>query len=297
MRRRFLGGIKGENNVIHYTSTDNLIIAPNSNDFGSIIINNEMSGNIGTMTFLADITIIGGYTFSNSSRLKSIDIPNSVTSIGDSAFAVCTSLTSIIIPDSVSSIGEDAFYGCTSLPSITIPDSVTSIGAWAFGYCSNLASVYCKPTTPPTSDGGGMFSNNALDRKIYVPAASVEAYKAASYWSDYATDIVGYDFENDTVVGGGNEIEFPVTLVAGDNGELGVKLYNYLIAVLPENTAISCPNDEYGIGEIIIQGWGNAEYLTMRRMGEAGEKHIFISNSKMMEEGNTPTLRSNGFFN
>ena len=39
-----------------------------------------------------------------------------------------------------------------------------------------------------------MFSNNPLNRKIYVPRASVDAYKAAEYWSNYKSDIVGYDF-------------------------------------------------------------------------------------------------------
>ena len=29
---------------------------------------------------------------------------------------------------------------------------------------------------------------------IYVPAESVEAYKSAQYWSDYADYIVGYNF-------------------------------------------------------------------------------------------------------
>jgi hypothetical protein len=31
-----------------------------------------------------------------------------------------------------------------------------------------------------------------LGCKIYVPAQSVEAYKSAPGWSDYATNIVGY---------------------------------------------------------------------------------------------------------
>ena len=30
---------------------------------------------------------------------------------------------------------------------------------------------------------------------IYVPTESVDAYKAAEYWSEYADYIVGYDFE------------------------------------------------------------------------------------------------------
>ena len=46
---------------------------------------------------------------------------------------------------------------------------------------------------PPTGDAY-MFYNNALDLKIYVPAGSVEVYKSASHWIDYADAIVGYDF-------------------------------------------------------------------------------------------------------
>ena len=39
-----------------------------------------------------------------------------------------------------------------------------------------------------------MFDSNASNRKIYVPTESVEAYKSAGYWNDYADAIVGYDF-------------------------------------------------------------------------------------------------------
>lgn len=52
-----------------------------------------------------------------------------------------------------------------------------------------------------------MFDKSASGRKIYVPHNSVSAYKSAEYWSDYASYIVGYDFENGTEIpeGGGNE--------------------------------------------------------------------------------------------
>lgn len=37
-------------------------------------------------------------------------------------------------------------------------------------------------------------SKNAKGSLIYVSTASVEAYKSASYWSSYTSDIEGYDF-------------------------------------------------------------------------------------------------------
>ena len=147
------------------------------------------------------VTEIGDGTFLGCIRLTSITIPNSVTSIGDGAFRDCTRLTSITIPNSVTSIGEYTFYDCRSLTSITIPDSVTEIGYWAFYYCKSLTSVYCKATTPPALGHTFAFDNNGSGRKIYVPYQSLDAYKTATYWSEYADDIVGYDFENDTVVG------------------------------------------------------------------------------------------------
>jgi hypothetical protein len=52
--------------------------------------------------------------------------------------------------------------------------------------------VYCKPKTPPTADH--IFTNCNTDLKIYVPMESVNAYKSADDWSDYADAIVGYNF-------------------------------------------------------------------------------------------------------
>jgi len=159
--------------------------------------------------------------------LTEYTIPNSATSIGDLAFYCCNNLTSVTIPDSVTTIGEMAFaangFGNSSLTTIAIPDSVTSIGSWAFLLCDNLNSVtigksvttigdeafsdcyklsivYCKAANPPAildidmNNKWDAFFANASGRKIFVPRGSVDSYKRAKGWSNYASDIVGYDF-------------------------------------------------------------------------------------------------------
>ena len=170
---------------------------------GELIIDSNALGLYGgqfTKVIIGDsVTSIGDEAFYNCRNLTSVTIPDSVTEIGVNAFCDCCSLASITIPDSVTSIGDYAFRYCTSLTSITIPDSVTSIGKDAFWGCTSLKEVYCKPTTPPTG-GSYMFSYYLhgtyynIGCKIYVPRDSVEAYKTAEYWKNYASDIEGYDF-------------------------------------------------------------------------------------------------------
>ncbi len=145
------------------------------------------------VTFDGDITSIGRNAFKDWDDITSITLPDCVTSIGQYAFNDCDGLASITIPNSVISIGNYAFASCANLASIIIPESVTSIGQYAFNQCLKLTEVYCKGTTPPTG-GTRMFNNNHSKRTIFVPTESVDDYKTATYWKDYAKSIVEFDF-------------------------------------------------------------------------------------------------------
>ncbi|MBR6560983.1 MAG: leucine-rich repeat protein [Alistipes sp.] len=186
---------------IWYTSSDGNIVIPfRTNVFGATIISNEYKDGKGIITFDKNVTEIGAEAFYNCDDLTSVTFPNSTTSIGAYTFAYCDGLTSVTIPNSITEIGVVAYIGCKSLTSVTILNSNTSIGHGAFSKCSSLVDVYCKATTPPTAqfeqyNVWEAFADNAYNRKIYVPAASVDAYKAAIGWSEYANNIVGYDFE------------------------------------------------------------------------------------------------------
>ena len=136
---------------------------------------------------LIDDTKLGAWLFVDCFSLTSVIIPDGVTSIESSVFNSCSGLTSITIPDGVTTIGQTVFADCRSLTSVTIPDSVTSIGAITFVNCSTLTSITVNATTPPTL-GADVF-NSTNNCPIYVPSASVNAYKAATGWSTYASRI------------------------------------------------------------------------------------------------------------
>ncbi len=133
------------------------------------------------------VSAIEGHTFENCSSLSSLIIPESVTLISYYSFSGCINLKTVVLPESVTLISWNAFHNCRSLTSITIPESVSQIWHDAFNGCSSLASVYVLRKDPP--EGGLEMFYNTNDCSIYVPSGSVEAYKSAQYWSDYADRI------------------------------------------------------------------------------------------------------------
>ena len=159
----------------------------------NLYLNNEL---VTDLVIPDSVTKIENAAFYNCKSIISVTIPDGVTSIGNVVFRGCKNLASITIGNTVTSIGDYAFTHCSSLTSVTIPDNVRKIGMEAFYECSSLTSVYCKPTTPPALGNSYVFDYNHSDRKFYVPAGSLNAYKRATNWSKYASAIVGYDFEN-----------------------------------------------------------------------------------------------------
>lgn len=121
-------------------------------------------------------------------KVVEADLTN-ITSIGNYAF-IRTTLEKITIPASVTSIGNYAFGNCTSLTSITIPENITSIGSGTFNGCTNLTEMILMPSTPPA-----LTNTNAISTAttiIKVPSVSVNDYKTATNWSNFASIIVGY---------------------------------------------------------------------------------------------------------
>ena len=132
------------------------------------------------------LTSIGQFAFYYCFDLANINFPNSMTDIGQSAFYFCRSLKSVVIPDNVTSVGTGAFYNCFSLESLTIGSGVQTFGWNAFENTYALKTVICKIVEVPVVQfyfSGTVFA----DATLYVPAESIEEYKADYTWGKFGT--------------------------------------------------------------------------------------------------------------
>lgn len=158
-------------------------------------------------TISSSVTTIEYSAFDGCNALTSLTIPNGVRNMPLYMCRNCWDLSTTNIPDGATAIREGAYLDCLSLMNITIPSTVTVIGNNAFRTSSwtssnptnyqkmqNIATgrtVTILAETPPTL-GDGVFGivtggSDIATYPIYVPANSVNAYKAA--WTQYANRI------------------------------------------------------------------------------------------------------------
>jgi len=153
-----------------------------------------------SVVFPNSLTSVGGCI--NSSNLKSVTFGNSIVIIDKNSFYNCKRLTSVDFPNTLVEIRETAFYG-TDLKAVTIPNSVKKIGYGAFTQNCELKSVTCLAVNPPELYLDDLDNLNhpiytvlyyrflSSPETIRVPSQSVQAYKTADGWSQYADIIVG----------------------------------------------------------------------------------------------------------
>jgi hypothetical protein len=137
--------------------------------------------------------------FSQCKNLISVDMSaaTGLTEIGRNAFAYCRKLANIAFPPNLTSIGNSAFTYCDGsaitnpLPSeilteIELPGTLVVIGYGAFEGCDDLTTLTLRAETPPTLGQYALSRSQIYLQHIYVPAATVEVYKANGDWSAYA---------------------------------------------------------------------------------------------------------------
>ena len=141
---------------------------------------------------------IAGSTFSNCSKLSSVNIPNSVAYICNSAFYGCIGLRSVIIPYDVISIEERAFYNCVELDSVNcMNENPLPIAYNTFAF--NNSDNYNSP-----------LPNNAT---LFVPYGSKEKYMEVEGWTSFKNieEMPGaYFIVPDTTILSGSSLSLPI---------------------------------------------------------------------------------------
>ena len=159
---------------------------------------------------LSDITPAAGY-FKNCKRLLGAVTLNSTAQLTNAVFASsgisqfyamsasikhnsdfgpledCLNLVRVELPNT-SNVASATMCNNKLLALVILGANVTSIESRAMDNCPALARVVVKASTPPTLASNALQGTSALTG-IYVPDASVEAYKTATNWSAFA-DII-----------------------------------------------------------------------------------------------------------
>ena len=142
---------------------------------------------LGEITTIANGTGDSTGSFAMCQNLKYIKFPSTLEYIGNHSFRKCTALENITGLVGIHELAAASFYGCSSLKNADLGAGVIAINYRAFEGCSAMLNIVCRATTPPTLTTPTPFPTNNCP--IYVPDASLEAYKTAVNWSAYADRI------------------------------------------------------------------------------------------------------------
>lgn len=129
-----------------------------------------------------------GAVFSYCKKLKNVKLHDEISYIGEDTFLYCESLESFAFPKAITSVQDNFFSNCTKIKHIELKENVREIRSNVIYNCKNLESIVCRAVTPPRL-WSGAFERANDTFKIYVPSQSVEAYKSAAEWSNYADRI------------------------------------------------------------------------------------------------------------
>ena len=157
------------------------------------------------------VTTIGDYAFYKT-NITSLDCPN-VTRMTEGACFSCDNLETVNFPK-LKNMGASAFLRCTNLRSAVFPElesgvirafgnnnelvsadlsKASGLYSGAFRDCPKLVTVILRKVDGICVLGStNIFKNTPIESGtgyVYVPAALVDSYKAATNWTVYANQI------------------------------------------------------------------------------------------------------------
>ena len=167
------------------------------------------------------------YAFYGNTGLKYVSLPN-IQYSKERIFYGCSNLETLLLPGLIGYTYQYLAYNCSNLTTVDVHntsyvssysfsncakltrielDRVETVATNAFNGCSALSTIIIRAEAVPTLGGTNAFTNTPIAKNtgyIYVPAALIDKYKAATNWSTYATRFRAIE-DYPTVISGGDE--------------------------------------------------------------------------------------------
>ena len=208
------------------------VYAEEMGTFGSINFTNDNDGTVNQSNPLYYAKRLYQYDYSRRMWLPTMNLRASYAGSDGTIkgntyiYAKCHTVEVI---SGVKTISHAAFRNC-EMEELILPSSLEELGSYCFAGCTKLKRVSCAATTPPTVKANRP-SFGSLDLSkvtLYVPSASVDAYKAHATWKKF--DVKPIPTTVDTKTFGGITMQLKATSTAS--------VVSFDASVLPPNVHI-----------------------------------------------------------
>lgn len=210
------GGGSTDNNwaeVMRHESTD-LFDNTITELYRAVLYTNSGDSYITSISF-PSLTELGRYAFYGQSKVVSINIPALADLSGNSLFYLCSKLESITLPALSHTAStyyalDGLFQACKAIQKIDLGNNSTTFNnrfnSNCFNTCTNLKALILRWNNVVINSSSNNLTRSGIASGtgyIYVPSALVDSYKAARYWSTYASQIRAIeDYSSDGTVNG-----------------------------------------------------------------------------------------------
>lgn len=149
----------------------------------SVFAENTTIQTFNEFRYFTGLTFLSGGMFKNCTSLREITLPN--VPIIRSGLLSYTVIKKLVIPEGCTEIERELIAYDAELELVDLPSTLVTFGDGVNRQGSLKFKLICRAVTPPTF-GGAWWDNSNKGKPIaiYVPDASVNAYKTASGWSN-----------------------------------------------------------------------------------------------------------------
>lgn len=106
-------------------------------------------------------------------------------------------IANLRISEGVEEIADSAFmWHPNDFNCLELPGSLKRIGYRTLQDCWHLKYIACRAETPPMVDRI-LFTSDVDELRIFVPEQSLELYRSADVWKEFADRIEGFVWRNE----------------------------------------------------------------------------------------------------